>query len=186
MSISTLLYSFFLNIEFLFLWMRKMHPKSLDCFHALTCSLLYRNVMSRTRISENFLMVSTWVRRALWLRKNEGSDSSCINMVGVPFKLLFSIFWVFKKFSSITSVGFLLEFLFLEVLLCYGIAFVFSCYALGAQKCLTVSIHSTARLALAIPAFPKNNCSFFAYESSATLHEFEFICSETRCLWHTS
>jgi hypothetical protein len=88
-------------------------------------------------------------------------------MVGVPFKLLFSIFWVFKKFSSITSVGYLLEFLFLEVLLCYGIAFVFSCYALGAQKCLTVSIHSRA-------AFPKKNCSIFACESSATLQELEF------------
>jgi len=87
--------------------------------------------------------------------------------------------WVFKKNSSITSVGYLLEFLFLEVLLCYGIAFVFSCYALGAQKCLTVSIHSRA-------AFPKKNCSIFACESSATLQEFEFNCSETRCLWRTS
>jgi hypothetical protein len=84
--------------------------------------------------------------------------------------------WVFKKNSSITSVGYLLEFLFLEVLLCYGIAFVFSCYALGAQKCLTVSIHSRA-------AFPKKNCSIFACESSATLQELEFNWSETRCLW---
>jgi hypothetical protein len=60
------------------------------------------------------------------------------NMVGVLFKLLFSIFWVFKTFSSITSVGYFLEFLFLEVLLCYGFAFVFSCYAHGVQICLTV------------------------------------------------
>jgi hypothetical protein len=49
----------------------------------------------------------------------------------------FKSFGFSKKFRSITSVGYLLEFVFLEVLLCYGIAFVFSCYALEVQICLT-------------------------------------------------
>jgi len=71
----------------------------------------------------------------------------------------------FKIFSRYNMSTNLLEFLFLEVLLCYGIAFVFSCYALGVQICLTVPIHSTARLTLAVPAFLKKNCSIFACES---------------------
>jgi len=156
-----------------------MHPKSLEL---LSCSYLLsfvqkchvknkdiRKFLDGIYVSEKGTVVEEEWGERFQLHQHGGSSvqASFFNLLGFQKSFKYNICWILARVSVFRSFVMLWD--------CFCIFMLCPCSTNMSYSHYTFDSKTSI-----------SNCRFFAYESSATLHELEFNSSETRCLWHTS